>query len=121
MGAINTLGLAKRVRASILQASTSEVYGDPEMHPQREEYWGHVNPIGIRSCYDEGKRAAECLMMDYHRQNGTIGLYVFSNPIRRMAEGDGRVGQFYCQALRGQDITIYGDGSKPDRSVMLMI
>ncbi len=115
MGAINTLGLAKRVRASILQASTSEVYGDPEMHPQREEYWGHVNPIGIRSCYDEGKRTAECLMMDYHRQNGVrIKIVrIFNTYGPRMAEGDGRVvSNFIVQALRGEDITIYGDGSQ---------
>jgi UDP-glucuronate decarboxylase len=115
MGAINTLGLAKRVRATILQASTSEVYGDPEMHPQREEYWGHVNPIGIRSCYDEGKRAAECLMMDYHRQNGVrIKIVrIFNTYGPRMTEGDGRVvSNFIVQALRGEDITIYGDGSQ---------
>jgi len=115
MGAINTLGLAKRVRATILQASTSEVYGDPEMHPQREEYWGHVNPIGIRSCYDEGKRAAECLMMDYHRQNGVkIKIVrIFNTYGPRMAEGDGRVvSNFIVQALRGEDITIYGLGSQ---------
>lgn len=115
MGAINTLGLAKRVRARILQASTSEVYGNPEMHPQREEYWGHVNPIGIRSCYDEGKRAAECLMMDYHRQNGVnvkiVRIFNTYGPL--MAEGDGRVvSNFIVQALRGEDITIYGDGSQ---------
>jgi len=115
MGAINTLGLAKRVKARILQASTSEVYGDPEMHPQREEYWGHVNPIGIRSCYDEGKRATECLMMDYHRQNGVrikiVRIFNIYGP--RMAEGDGRVvSNFIVQALKGQDITIYGDGSQ---------
>jgi len=115
MGAIHTLGLAKRVRATILQASTSEVYGDPEMHPQREEYWGRVNPIGIRSCYDEGKRAAECLMMDYHRQNGVkIKIVrIFNTYGPRMAEGDGRVvSNFICQALKGQDITIYGKGSQ---------
>lgn len=115
MGAINTLGLAKRVRATILQASTSEVYGDPEMHPQREEYWGHVNPIGIRSCYDEGKRAAECLMMDYHRQNGVkIKIVrIFNTFGPRMAEGDGRVvSNFIVQALKGEDITIYGDGAQ---------
>jgi len=115
MGAINTLGLAKRVKARILQASTSEVYGDPEMHPQREEYWGDVNPIGIRSCYDEGKRAAECLMMDYHRQNGVrIKIVrIFNTYGPRMAEGDGRVvSNFIVQALKEQDITIYGDGSQ---------
>ncbi len=115
MGAINALGLAKRVRATILQASTSEVYGDPEVHPQREEYWGRVNPIGIRSCYDEGKRAAECLMMDYHRQNGVkIKITrIFNTYGPRMGEGDGRVvSNFIVQALKGQDITIYGDGSQ---------
>ncbi len=115
MGAINALGLAKRVRATILQASTSEVYGDPEMHPQKEEYWGHVNPIGIRSCYDEGKRAAECIMMDYHRQNGVkIKIVrIFNTYGPRMAEEDGRVvSNFIVQALRGEDITIYGDGSQ---------
>ena len=115
MGAINTLGLAKRVRAKILQASTSEVYGDPEMHPQREEYWGRVNPVGIRSCYDEGKRAAECLMMDYHRQNGVnIKIVrIFNTYGPRMAEGDGRVvSNFIVQALRGEEITIYGQGSQ---------
>ena len=115
VGAINTLGLAKRVRATILQASTSEVYGDPEMHPQREEYWGHVNPIGIRSCYDEGKRAAECLMMDYHRQNGVkIKIVrIFNTYGPRMAENDGRVvSNFINQALKGLDITLYGDGSQ---------
>jgi len=115
MGAINTLGLAKRVRATILHASTSEVYGDPDMHPQREEYWGHVNPIGIRSCYDEGKRAAECLMMDYHRQNNVRIkiIRIFNTYGPRMAEGDGRVvSNFIVQALKGEDITIYGDGSQ---------
>jgi len=115
MGAINTLGLAKRVKARILQASTSEVYGDPEVHPQREDYWGRVNPIGIRSCYDEGKRAAECLMMDYHRQNGVrIKIVrIFNTYGPRMAINDGRVvSNFIVQALRGEDITIYGDGSQ---------
>lgn len=115
MGAINTLGLAKRVRATILQASTSEVYGDPEMHPQKEEYWGHVNPIGIRSCYDEGKRASECIMMDYHRQNGVkIKIVrIFNTYGPRMSEGDGRVvSNFIVQALRGENITVYGDGSQ---------
>ncbi|MBP8980458.1 MAG: SDR family oxidoreductase [Syntrophobacterales bacterium] len=115
MGAINTLGLAKRVKARILQASTSEVYGDPEVHPQREDYWGRVNPIGIRSCYDEGKRAAECLMMDYHRQNGVrIKIVrIFNTYGPRMAVNDGRVvSNFIVQALRGEDITIYGDGSQ---------
>jgi len=115
MGAINTLGLAKRVKARILQASTSEVYGDPEVHPQREDYWGRVNPIGIRSCYDEGKRAAESLMMDYHRQNGVrIKIVrIFNTYGPRMAINDGRVvSNFIVQALRGEDITIYGDGSQ---------
>jgi len=115
MGAINTLGLAKRVKARILQASTSEVYGDPEIHPQREDYWGRVNPIGIRSCYDEGKRAAECLMMDYHRQNGVrIKIVrIFNTYGPRMAIDDGRVvSNFIVQALRGEDITVYGDGAQ---------
>ncbi len=115
MGAINTLGLAKRVRAKILQASTSEVYGDPEMHPQQEEYWGRVNPIGIRSCYDEGKRAAECLMMDYHRQNGVrIKIVrIFNTYGPRMAINDGRVvSNFIVQAIKGEDITVYGNGSQ---------
>jgi len=115
MGAINTLGLAKRVHAKILQASTSEVYGDPETHPQPEAYWGRVNPIGIRSCYDEGKRAAECLMMDYHRQNGVAIkiVRIFNTYGPRMAEGDGRVvSNFIVQALRGEDLTLYGDGTQ---------
>ncbi len=115
MGAINTLGLAKRVKAKILQASTSEFYGDPEVHPQHEEYWGRVNPIGIRSCYDEGKRAAECLMMDYRRQNGLrIKIVrIFNTYGPRMAIDDGRVvSNFIVQALRGQDISVYGDGSQ---------
>ena len=115
MGAINTLGLAKRVKAKILQASTSEVYGDPEMHPQQEEYWGRVNPIGIRSCYDEGKRAAECLMMDYHRQNGVrIKIVrIFNTYGPRMAINDGRVvSNFIVQAIKGEDITVYGNGSQ---------
>ena len=115
MGAINTLGLAKRVKARILQASTSEVYGDPEIHPQTEDYWGRVNPIGIRSCYDEGKRAAECLMMDYHRQNGVdIKIArIFNTYGPRMAVRDGRVvSNFIVQALKGEEITIYGDGSQ---------
>ncbi|MCL2670028.1 MAG: SDR family oxidoreductase [Syntrophaceae bacterium] len=113
MGAINTLGLAKRVKARILQASTSEVYGNPEIHPQTETYWGRVNPIGIRSCYDEGKRAAECLMMDYHRQNGVDVkiIRIFNTYGPRMAIDDGRVvSNFIIQALRGEPITIYGDG-----------
>ncbi len=115
MGAINTLGLAKRVKAKILQASTSEVYGDPEIHPQQEEYWGRVNPIGIRSCYDEGKRAAECLMMDYRRQNGVpIKIVrIFNTYGPRMAIDDGRVvSNFIVQALRGEDITVYGKGAQ---------
>lgn len=115
MGAINMLGLAKRVKARILQASTSEVYGDPDMHPQREEYWGNVNPIGIRSCYDEGKRVAETLFMDYHRQND-IEIRVariFNTYGPRMAVDDGRVvSNFIVQALRGEPLTIYGDGSQ---------
>ncbi len=115
MGTINMLGLAKRVRARILQASTSEVYGDPEVHPQTESYWGNVNPIGIRSCYDEGKRVAETLMMDYHRQNNVdIRIArIFNTYGPRMAEHDGRVvSNFTVQALRGEDITVYGDGSQ---------
>jgi UDP-glucuronate decarboxylase len=113
MGAINTLGIAKRVKARILQASTSEVYGDPEVHPQREDYWGRVNPIGIRSCYDEGKRAAECLMMDYHRQNRVDVkiVRIFNTYGPRMAVRDGRVvSNFIVQALKGEAITVYGDG-----------
>jgi len=115
MGAINMLGLAKRVRARILQASTSEVYGDPSVHPQTESYWGNVNPIGIRSCYDEGKRVAETLFMDYHRQNKVDIriIRIFNTFGPRMAENDGRVvSNFICQALRGNDITVYGDGSQ---------
>jgi UDP-glucuronate decarboxylase len=115
MGAINTLGLAKRVKATILQASTSEVYGDPEIHPQKESYWGRVNPIGIRSCYDEGKRAAECLMMDYRRQNHVdIKIVrIFNTYGPRMAVSDGRVvSNFIVQALRGEEITVYGDGAQ---------
>jgi UDP-glucuronate decarboxylase len=115
MGAINTLGMAKRLKAKILQASTSEVYGDPDVHPQREDYWGRVNPIGIRSCYDEGKRAAECLMMDYHRQNSVAVKIarIFNTYGPRMALNDGRVvSNFIIQALRGEDITVYGDGSQ---------
>jgi UDP-glucuronate decarboxylase len=115
LGTINMLGLAKRVKARILQASTSEVYGDPNVHPQTEEYWGNVNPIGIRSCYDEGKRVAETLMMDYHRQNGVdIRIVrIFNTYGPRMAEHDGRVvSNFITQALRGEDITVYGDGSQ---------
>ncbi len=115
MGTINMLGLAKRVRARILQASTSEVYGDPKQHPQSESYWGHVNPIGVRSCYDEGKRVAETLMMDYHRQNGVdIRIArIFNTYGPRMAVNDGRVvSNFIVQALCNQPITIYGDGSQ---------
>jgi len=112
-GAINMLGLAKRTRARILQASTSEVYGDPEVHPQPEEYWGRVNPIGIRSCYDEGKRCAETLFFDYHRQyNLDIKVVrIFNTYGPRMHPNDGRVvSNFIVQALQGKDITIYGDG-----------
>ncbi len=115
MGTINMLGLAKRVRARILQASTSEVYGDPQEHPQNEEYWGNVNPIGLRSCYDEGKRVAETLMMDYHRQNGVdIRIVrIFNTYGPRMAVNDGRVvSNFIVQALRGEDITVYGEGNQ---------
>ena len=113
MGTINMLGLAKRVRARILLTSTSEVYGDPEQHPQTEGYWGHVNPIGVRSCYDEGKRVAECLMMDYHRQNNVdIKIVrIFNTYGPRMAIDDGRVvSNFSVAALKNQDIPIYGDG-----------
>lgn len=113
MGVINMLGLAKRVGARILQASTSEVYGDPKVHPQTEEYWGHVNPIGIRSCYDEGKRVAETLMLDYHRQNRVdIRIArIFNTYGPNMLVDDGRVvSNFIVQALRGEDLTIYGDG-----------
>jgi len=115
MGTIHMLGLAKRVRARILQASTSEVYGDPLLHPQPEDYWGNVNPIGVRSCYDEGKRVAETLMMDYHRQNGVdIRIVrIFNTYGPRMAQHDGRVvSNFIVQALQGEDITVYGDGSQ---------
>ena len=115
MGAINMLGLAMRLDAKILQASTSEVYGDPIVHPQPESYWGNVNPVGYRSCYDEGKRVAETLMMDYHRQhNVDIKIIrIFNTYGPRMAENDGRVvSNFIVQALKGQDITIYGDGSQ---------
>ena len=115
MGAINMLGLAKRVRARIFQASTSEVYGDPLIHPQIEDYFGNVNPIGLRSCYDEGKRVAETLFMDYHRQNGvdTRIVRIFNTYGPRMRADDGRVvSNFIVQALRGEDLTIYGDGSQ---------
>jgi UDP-glucuronate decarboxylase len=113
MGAINCLGLAKRVDARIFQASTSEVYGDPKVHPQPESYWGNVNPIGIRSCYDEGKRCAETLFFDYHRENKVDirVVRIFNTYGPRMNEADGRVvSNFIVQALRGEDLTIYGDG-----------
>ncbi|MBR5848415.1 MAG: SDR family oxidoreductase [Bacteroidaceae bacterium] len=115
IGSMNMLGLAKQVRAKILQASTSEVYGDPTIHPQVESYWGNVNPIGIRSCYDEGKRCAETLFMDYHRQNNLrIKIVrIFNTYGPRMSMNDGRVvSNFIVQALRGEDITIYGDGKQ---------
>lgn len=115
MGTINMLGLAKRVKARILQASTSEVYGDPLIHPQTEDYWGNVNPIGLRSCYDEGKRVAETLMMDYNRQNNvdTRIVRIFNTYGERMLENDGRVvSNFVVQALKGEELTIYGDGSQ---------
>jgi len=114
-GAINMLGLAKRTKAKIFQASTSEVYGDPEVHPQTEDYWGHVNPIGIRSCYDEGKRCAETLFFDYFRQHQLQikVVRIFNTYGPRMHPNDGRVvSNFIVQALRGEDITIYGDGSQ---------
>ena len=115
LGITNMLGLAKRVKATILQASTSEVYGDPKEHPQKETYWGNVNPIGIRSCYDEGKRVAETLMMDYHRQNNVdIKIVrIFNTYGPKMAENDGRVvSNFIVQALRNEDITVYGEGNQ---------
>jgi len=115
MGAINVLGLAKRVKARILQASTSEVYGDPQVHPQTEAYWGNVNPIGIRSCYDEGKRVAETLFMDYHRQNKVdIRIVrIFNTYGPRMHPNDGRVvSNFIVQSIKGEPITVYGDGSQ---------
>jgi len=115
MGAINMLGLAKRTGAKILQASTSEVYGDPEIHPQPESYWGHVNPIGIRSCYDEGKRCAESLFVNYHAQNKVkIKIVrIFNTYGPRMHPNDGRVvSNFIVQALKGNDITVYGDGKQ---------
>lgn len=115
IGALHALGLAKRCNARVLQASTSEVYGDPEVHPQPETYWGHVNPDGIRSCYDEGKRAAETLFFDYHRQHGVKikVVRIFNTYGPNMRSDDGRVvSNFICQALRGEDITIYGDGSQ---------
>lgn len=115
MGAINMLGLAKRLNAKILQASTSEVYGDPIVHPQKEAYWGNVNPIGIRSCYDEGKRCAETLFMDYHRQNNVAIkiIRIFNTYGPNMNVNDGRVvSNFIVQALKGENITIYGDGTQ---------
>jgi len=115
LGALNTLGLAKRLNARILQASTSEVYGNPEIHPQVESYWGKVNPIGIRSCYDEGKRLAECLFFDYHRQNGVdIRIArIFNTYGPNMARDDGRViSNFVVQCLKNESITVYGDGSQ---------
>jgi UDP-glucuronate decarboxylase len=115
MGAMNMLGLAKRLRCRIFQASTSEVYGDPEVHPQREDYWGHVNPIGTRACYDEGKRCAETLFFDYHRQHGVAikVARIFNTYGPRMHPRDGRVvSNFITQALSGEDLTIYGDGTQ---------
>jgi len=114
-GAINMLGLAKRTKAKIFQASTSEVYGDPTVHPQKEDYWGNVNPIGLRSCYDEGKRCAETLFLDYRRQHNVVikVARIFNTYGPRMHMNDGRVvSNFIVQALKGQDITIYGDGSQ---------
>ena len=115
LGAVNMLGLAKRLKVPIFQASTSEVYGDPQIHPQTEEYWGNVNPIGPRACYDEGKRAAETLFFDYNRQNGVPirVARIFNTYGPRLAAGDGRVvSNFIVQALKGEDITIFGDGSQ---------
>jgi UDP-glucuronate decarboxylase len=115
MGTINMLGLAKRVKARILLASTSEVYGNPEIHPQPESYWGNINPIGVRSCYDEGKRVAETLMMDYYRQNHVDVkiVRIFNTYGPRMAIDDGRViSNFIVQTLKGEDITVYGDGTQ---------
>ena len=115
MGAFNVLGLAKRVNAKVLQASTSEIYGDPKEHPQTEGYWGNVNPIGIRSCYDEGKRCAETIFMDYHNQNGVNVkiVRIFNTYGPNMNANDGRVvSNFIVQALKGKDITIYGDGTQ---------
>lgn len=115
MGAINMLGLAKRVKAKILQASTSEVYGDPEVHPQKEDYWGHVNPIGIRSCYDEGKRCAETLFVNYHDSNNVPVkiIRIFNTYGPKMEPDDGRVvSNFIMQALQGKNITVYGDGTQ---------
>jgi UDP-glucuronate decarboxylase len=115
LGALNVLGIAKRVRARVLQASTSEIYGDPDVHPQREDYWGNVNPIGRRSCYDEGKRVAETLFFDYLRQNrvDVKVVRIFNTYGPRMRPDDGRVvSNFIVQALQGRDITVYGDGSQ---------
>jgi UDP-glucuronate decarboxylase len=115
MGALNMLGLAKRLRCRIFQASTSEVYGDPEVHPQREDYWGHVNPIGTRACYDEGKRCAETLFFDYHRSHGVEikVARIFNTYGPRMHPRDGRVvSNFIIQALAGEDLTVYGDGAQ---------
>jgi len=115
MGSVNMLGLAKRIKARILQASTSEVYGDPEVHPQKEDYWGNVNPIGLRSCYDEGKRCAESLFFSYHRQNNVKikVLRIFNTYGTRMDPDDGRViSNFIVQAIKNEDIAIYGDGSQ---------
>ncbi len=115
MGAVNMLGLAKRINAKILQASTSEVYGDPKIHPQTEDYWGHVNPIGTRSCYDEGKRVAETLFVNYHKQNNVKIkiIRIFNTYGPRMDKNDGRVvSNFIVQALRGEDITVYGKGDQ---------
>jgi len=115
MGAINCLGLAKRLRARIFQASTSEIYGDPQVHPQPESYWGHVNPIGRRSCYDEGKRCAETLFFDYHRENKVDirVVRIFNTYGPRMLADDGRVvSNFIVQALRGENLTVYGDGKQ---------
>lgn len=115
MGAVNMLGLAKRIKAKILQASTSEVYGDPQVHPQTEDYWGHVNPIGTRSCYDEGKRVAETLFVNYHQQNDVRIkiIRIFNTYGPRMDKNDGRVvSNFIVQALKGDDITVYGKGDQ---------
>jgi len=124
MGTINMLGLAKRVKSRILLASTSEVYGDPRVHPQPESYWGHVNPVGIRSCYDEGKRVAETLMMDYHRQNDVDIkiIRIFNTYGPNMAPNDGRVvSNFIIQALKNKDITVYGQGEQSVHSSISMI
>ncbi len=115
LGSINILGLAKRIKAKVLQASTSEVYGDPEIHPQPEDYWGHVNPIGIRSCYDEGKRCAESLFVNYHNSNDVLVkiIRIFNTYGPRMEPDDGRVvSNFIMQALQDQDITVFGDGTQ---------